>query len=139
VVDANVLLHAYNPSAPMHVPARTWLEAALSGDESIGLPWIVILAFLRIATNARAVERPLSIERACETVDELLACAPVHVLQPGPRHWSEVRRLLLQVGAAGNLVTDAHLAALAIEHGATLTSYDADFSRFEHLRWERPA
>lgn len=123
----------------MHVPARAWLESALSGDESVGLPWVVILAFLRIATNPRAVERPLSIERACETVDELLDCPPVHVLQPGPGHWSEVRRLLLEVGAAGNLVTDAHLAALAIEHGAILTSYDADFARFEHLRWERPA
>lgn len=139
VVDANVLLHAYNPSAPLHAEARSWLESALSDEEPVGLAWIVILAFLRIATNPRAVSVPASIERACETVDQLLGYPPVRVVQPGPEHWRQVRRLLLEVGSAGNLTTDTHLAAIALEHGATLVSYDNDFARFERLRWERPA
>jgi len=138
IVDVNLLLHAYNPSAPLHVQARRWLESALSGDESVGLPWVVILAFLRIATNPRAVTRPLSVERACETVDQLLGYPGVRIVQPGPEHWLQVRRLLLEVGSAGNRTTDTHLAALAIEHGATLVSYDNDFARFPHLRWEHP-
>lgn len=124
---------------PLHAEARRWLESALSGDESVGLPWIVILAFLRIATNPRAVTLPVSVERACETVDQLLDYPPVRIVQPGPEHWPQVRRLLLEVGSAGNLTTDTHLAALAIEHGATLVSYDNDFARFDRLRWQRPA
>jgi len=139
IVDVNVLLHAYSPSAPLHAEARRWLESALSGDESVGLPWVVILAFLRIATNPRAVTLPVSVERACETVDQLLGYPPVRIVQPGPEHWLQVRRLLLEVGSAGNLTTDTHLAALAIEHGATLVSYDNDFARFDRLRWQRPA
>jgi len=139
IVDVNVLLHAYSPSAPLHAAARSWLESALSGDESVGLPWVVILAFLRIATNPRAVTLPVSVERACETVDQLLGYPPVRIVQPGPEHWLQVRRLLLEVGSAGNLTTDTHLAALAIEHGATLVSYDNDFARFDRLRWQRPA
>ena len=138
LLDANVLLHAYNPHAPMHAGARRWLEGALSDDEPVGLAWIVLLAFIRISTNPRAVASPVKIELVCETLDQLLQCAPVRVVQPGPEHWSHVRRLLLAVGTGGNLTTDAHLAALAIEHGATLISYDNDFGRFEHLRWERP-
>lgn len=138
VIDANVLLHAYNPSAPLHDQARRWLEEALSGDEPVGLAWVVILAFLRIATNPRAVTLPLPVDRACETVDQLLSYPPVRVVEPGPEHWRHARRLLCEVGSAGNLTTDTHLAALAIEHGATLVSYDHDFARFEHLRWERP-
>lgn len=138
VIDANVLLHAYNPSAPLHHEARQWLEAALSEDEPIGIPWVVLLAFLRIATSARAVARPLPVDRACETVDRLLSYPPVRVVEPGPEHWRHLRRLLHELGSAGNMTTDAHLAALAIEHGATLVSYDHDFSRFGFLRWERP-
>jgi len=139
VLDANVLLHAYNPSAPLHREARAWLEGALSADEPVGLPWVVLLAFLRIATSARAVTRPLPVNRACGMVDQLLSYLPVRVLEPGPEHWRHLRRLLQEVGSAGNLTTDAHLAALVIEHGATLVSYDHDFSRFASLRWERPA
>ncbi|MEE9279319.1 MAG: TA system VapC family ribonuclease toxin [Myxococcota bacterium] len=139
IVDVNVLLHAYNPSAPLHTEARSWLESALSGEESVALAWVVLLAFLRIATNPRAVTLPVSIERACETVDQLLGYPPVRIVQPGPEHWLRVRQLLLEVGSAGNLTTDTHLAAIALEHGATLVSYDNDFARFEQLRWERPA
>ncbi len=139
IVDVNVLLHAYSASAPLHAEARGWLESALSGDETIGLPWVVILAFVRIATNPRAVTLPVSVERACESVNQLLGYPPVRIVQPGPEHWLQVRRLLLEVGSAGNLTTDTHLAALAIEHGATLVSYDNDFARFDRLRWQRPA
>lgn len=139
IPDANVLLHAHNPSAPRHAEARPWLEAALSDEEPVGLAWVVLLAFLRIATNPRAVERPLSAERACAAVDRLLECPPVRLVGPGPEHWPQLRRLLHEVGSAGNLTTDAHLAAVAIERGATLVSYDHDFARFEHLRWEQPA
>lgn len=139
IVDVNVLLHAYSASAPLHAEARGWLESVLSGDETIGLPWVVILAFVRIATNPRAVTLPVSVERACESVNQLLGYPPVRIVQPGPEHWLQVRRLLLEVGSAGNLTTDTHLAALAIEHGATLVSYDNDFARFDRLRWQRPA
>jgi len=138
IVDANVLLHAYNVSAPAHPQARRWLENALSDDEALGLPWVVILAFLRISTNPRALPRPLSIDNASEIVDALLNYPPVRVVEPGPEHWLQMRRLISKLGIAGNLTTDTHLAALAIEHGATLISYDSDFSRFEHLRWECP-
>lgn len=139
LVDANVLLHAYNTSAPRHAEARAWLEEALSSDEPIALAWIVVLAFLRITTNPRAVARPLAVEAACALVDRLLEQPPVRLLDAGPEHWRHLRRLLHETGSAGNLTTDAHLAALAIEHGATLASYDHDFGRFPHLRWERPA
>jgi len=139
LVDANVLLHAYNVSAPRHAEARTWLEEALSGDEPVALAWIVVLAFLRIATSSRALTRPLATEAACAVVDQLLEQSPVRLLEAGPEHWRHLRRLLYETGSAGNLTTDAHLAALAIEHGATLVSYDHDFGRFDHLRWERPA
>ena len=117
--------------------AASWSRHSREG--SIGLPWVVILAFLRITTNPRAVTLPLSVERACEVVDQLLGYPPVRIVQPGPEHWLQVRRSLLAVGSAGNLTTDTHLAALAIEQGATLVSYDNDFARFDHLRWERPA
>lgn len=139
LVDVNVLLHAYNPSSPMHDESRAWLESALSDEEPVGLAWVVILAFLRIATSPRAMTSPIPIERACETVDQLLDYPSVRSVQPGPEHWRQVRRLLMEAGSAGNLTTDAHLAAIAIEHGATLFSYDNDFGRFEDLRWERPA
>jgi len=139
LVDANVLLHAHNASAPRHAAARAWLEEALSGDEPVALAWIVVLAFLRIATSPRALTRPLATEAACGIVDRLLEQPPVRLLEAGPEHWRHLRRLLHETGSAGNLTTDAHLAALAIEHGATLVTYDHDFGRFEHLRWERPA
>jgi len=138
LVDANVLLYALNPSAALHAEARDWLEGALSGDEPVGLAWVVLLAFLRISTHPRAVTRPIPTERACESIAEVLACPPVRLVEPGPAHWDPLRRFLRRAGTAGNLVTDAHLAALAVEQGATLVSYDRDFGRFEHLRWELP-
>jgi hypothetical protein len=138
ILDANVLLYAYNPSAPLHAATRQWLEEALSGDEAVGIPWVVLLAVLRLSTNPRAVTRPLSTKHACAILDQLLDSPPVRIVQPGPEHWLQLRRLMVDVGTAGNLTTDAHLAALAIEHGATLVSYDRDFARFRHLRWEAP-
>lgn len=138
IVDANVLLHAYNRSAPLHAEAREWLESALSQDETVGLAWVVLLAFLRISTNPRAMTDPVSVERGCEVIRQLLEYDPVRIVQPGPEHWLQMERILLKLGAGGNLTADAHLAALAIEHGATLVSYDTDFARFDHLQWTTP-
>jgi hypothetical protein len=138
VIDANLLLYAYNPSARQHDRARRWLEEVLSGSEPVGLPWATLLAFLRIGTNPRAFPNPLAVSEAVEHVSEWLAQPVVGVLEPTDRHWSILAELLPRSQARGPLVSDAHLAALAIEHGALLCSSDGDFSRFAGLRWQNP-
>lgn len=138
VVDLNLLLYAINPSGPHHGPAREWLEAALSGEEPIALAWSVILGFLRISTNPRLFPRPLAVEEALDVVDGWLARPVVRTLEPGRDHWRRLRELLAETGAAGNLTTDVHLAALAMENGAELVSTDSDFGRFARLRWSNP-
>ncbi|MBI2159935.1 MAG: type II toxin-antitoxin system VapC family toxin [Candidatus Rokubacteria bacterium] len=138
VVDANLLLYATDRRSPRHEAARSWLEGRLSGDETIGFAWVVLLAFLRLSTNPHVFERPLSVERALDVVDGWLGQPCAVIVQPGDRHPAVVRQLLRPLGTAGNLVNDAHLAALAIEHGAELNSCDADFSRFSGLRWVNP-
>lgn len=138
VADLNLLIYAANRAAPQHEAARTWLEDRLSGDETLGLSWTTLLGFIRITTNPRMFARPMQVEQATAIVDEWLAHPNVEVLVPGDRHWSILRALLSESGAAGNLTTDAHLAALAIEHGAELESADADFGRFRGLRWSNP-
>ena len=138
VVDLNLLLYAVNRSGPHHAPARAWLEGALAGDEVIGLPWVVILGFLRTSTNPRVFPEPLHSGDALAVVDGWLARPVVHPVEPGGDHWRLLRDLLESAGAAGNLTTDAHLAALAIEHGAELVTTDADFARFPGLRWSNP-
>lgn len=134
LVDANLLLYAYDATSRFHRVARPWLEQQLSGSAPIGLPWAVLLAFLRISTNPRAVTRPLSVEEAAEIVSSWLRVACVVVPQPGPGHWEILLRLLSVSQARGPLVPDAHLAALALEHGALLATTDRDFTRFEGLR-----
>jgi toxin-antitoxin system PIN domain toxin len=138
LADLNLLIYAVNRDAPQHDLARQWLEDSLSGDETLALSWTVILGFLRLTTSARIFDRPLSAERANAIVDEWLSHPNVDVLVPGNQHWSILRALLHEAGTAGNLTSDADLAALAIEHDAELHSADADFQRFRGVRCVNP-
>jgi toxin-antitoxin system PIN domain toxin len=139
LVDLNVLLYAVNKDAVHHEAVLNWWQAALNGDESVGLPWIVLLGFLRLATNPKIFPNPLGARAAIDKIDTWLSAPTVCVVTEKPEHWRLLRTLLADVGVAGNLTTDAHLAALAISHGAVLASCDRDFARFEGLRWENPA
>jgi len=136
--DANVLLYAIDERSPRHAAARDWLNDALSGTETVGFAWIVLLAVVRLATRAVVFENPLEVGQALDLVDGWLAQPPATVVHPTDRHASVLRELLVPLGSAGNLTTDAHLAALAVEHGADLCSSDADFSRFSGVRWVDP-
>ena len=138
VADVNLLLYAVDESSPHHERARLWLEAELSGPETFALSWTVLLAFVRLSTNPHVFDTPLEAEEALDLVRSWLAQPTVTVVHPTERHAGLLRELLGPLGAAGNLTTDAHLAALAIEHGAELCSADADFSRFPRLRWTNP-
>jgi uncharacterized protein len=130
LLDANLLIYAIDIDSPHHKRARRWLEQVLSGRDPVGLPWIVVLAFVRITTRAGIMRSPLSVERAVAFVDEWLAQPYVTLLGPSDRHWPVLKNLLIATGSAGNLTTDAHLAALAIEHGCAIASTDNDFRRF---------
>jgi uncharacterized protein len=136
--DANLLLYAYNVNAPQHVTAKTWLEDILSGTEVVGLAWLTIIAFIRISTNSKAFPSPISIEQATSIVELWLTRPIVTVIAPTERHWSILKELLTDGQVKGPLVTDAHLAALAIEHGAVLYTSDRDFARFSNLRVTNP-
>jgi toxin-antitoxin system PIN domain toxin len=138
VPDVNLLIYAVNKSAPLHRQAKTWLEETLSGPETIGLPWNVVLAFLRITTRQGPLRHPLSLAQAFNIVDQWLAQPAATVIHPGPQHARLLRDLLEPLGTGGNLTSDAHLAAVAIEHGAELCSSDSDFARFHGLRWRNP-
>ena len=138
IVDANLLLYATDSLSPRHHVARSWLGRQLSGDETIAFAWLVLLAFVRLSTNPRVFEQALSTDRAFDIVDGWLGQPCAVIVHPGDRHSAIVRRLLGPFGTAGNLVNDAHLAALALEHGAELNSCDTDFSRFSGLRWINP-
>ena len=139
VVDANVLLYAINADAPRHETARGWLDAALAGQEPLGFAWTVLLAFARLSTRADLFPRPLSADNAFEVIEVWLAQPASIVVQPTPRHLAVLRGLLVPFGTAGNLVGDAHLAALAVEHGAEVVSFDHDFGRFAGVRWREPS
>lgn len=139
IVDANVLLYAFNTDAQRHEEAKGWLDAALSGAATVGFAWVVNLAFLRLATKPGLFPSPASPEVAAGQLTDWLSQPSAQVVQPTPRHTAILARLLTETPATGNLVTDAHLAALAIEHRASVVSYDNDFDRFDGLRWERPA
>lgn len=138
VSDVNLLLYAYDSSSAHHPRARSWLEARLSGVEAFGFAWTTLLAFLRLSTSPHIFESPFPVDEALDVVDAWLAAPCSTVLQPGPRHTVLLRQLLVPAGTAGNLTSDAHLAALALEHDAELCSADADFSRFAGLRWSNP-
>jgi uncharacterized protein len=136
VPDANVLLYASDVSSAHHDAAREWIEDALSGADAVGFAIVVLLAFIRISTNPRAMTAPLTPAAAFDQVQEWLDQAPAVMIHPGSGHVAIWQKLLESSGTAGNLATDAHLAALAIEHGATLASFDGDFHRFSSLKFE---
>jgi uncharacterized protein len=138
VPDVNLLLYAVDAAAPRHERARIWLEEALSGIEEVGWAWAVLLGFLRISTNPAVFEEPLAADDAFAYLEDWLAVPVAAPLAPGRDHVALIHRLLEPIGVAGNLTSDAHLAALAIEHGAELCSSDSDFARFEGLRWSDP-
>lgn len=139
LVDANLLLYAKIAEYPQHERARQWLDEQLNGTARVGLPWPSLLAFLRIATNARIFPRPMPIEAAWRQVEEWLSLPRAWVPAPTSRHAKVLGRLMVSGrGIAGPLVPDAHLAALAIEHGLVLCSTDGDFARFTDLRWSNP-
>ena len=138
LLDVNVLLYAYDKDAPNHLAAAQWIKHLFLGSETIGLPWITLWAFVRISTNPRVLNNPKTAHEAVQIVREWLALPGVVVVQPGPRHLELLERLVIDNRAAGPLTTDAALAAMAIEHGATLASTDRVFSRFPDLRWVNP-
>jgi len=138
VVDVNLLIYAVNQNAPLNRKAKTWLQSAVSGNETVGLPWTVILAFLRLTTRAGVFQRPLAIGHAFDLVDAWLEQPAVMIVEPTAKHARTLRDLLAPLGTGGNLTSDAHLAAIAVEHGAELCSTDSDFARFRGLHWRNP-
>ena len=138
LLDANLLIYAHVAAFPQHPAARAWLDAQLSGGAPVGLPWPSLLGFLRIVTNPRIFEQPEPISEAWEQVTEWLACESAWIPNPGERHGEVLAGFLADPGVRANLVQDAHLAALALEHGLLLCSTDGDFARFPGLRWSNP-
>jgi toxin-antitoxin system PIN domain toxin len=138
IVDANLLLYFYNEDSKQHEAAAKWLDSLVNSTEQIGLPWITLWAFLRLSTSPRILPRPLSPEEAFSIVRDWTQQAAVIIVHPGLRHAAILERLVVRTGARAGLVTDAALAALAIENGATLASPDHDFSRFPDLKWVNP-
>lgn len=138
LIDANLLLYAYDESSPNHAVAKPWLEKQFSGRDLVALSWQCITAFIRISTNPRAFASPFSVREAAEIVNEWFVTDALTILAPAERHWAIYRDLLETGQASGPLAMDAHLAALAIEHGAVLCTTDKDFSRFGGLRTHNP-
>ncbi len=138
LLDANILLYRYNREAPEHVAITKWVNALLEGPEWVVLPWVTLWAFVRIATNPRIFLRPLTAAEAFSIVREWIAMPRIRVLTPGERHVEILERLITEHRAAGSLVSDAVLAALALEYGAVVASTDQDFSRFTGVKWLNP-
>jgi uncharacterized protein len=138
LLDANLLVYAHAGSMPQHDVARTWLDERLSGNAQVGLPWPSVLAFVRLMANPRVFSRPLTVSAAWLQAQSWLALPNVWIPQPTERHQALLTELLEGAGFRSSLIPDAHLAALAIEHGLTLCSADSDFARFRGLRWENP-
>jgi toxin-antitoxin system PIN domain toxin len=138
LVDANLLLYAHVANFPQHEAAHEWLDGQLNGTTRVGLPWPSLLAFVRLASNPRVFAEPLPLSDAWLQVEEWLDCGPVWIPQPTDSHRGILADLLPHAGGRANLVPDADLAALAIEHGLILCSTDGDFARFPRLRWENP-
>lgn len=139
IVDANVLLYAVNEADPKHEPSRRWLDTALTEGHTVGFSWLALLAFLRLSTRIGLFPTPLSVEVAIATVRAWLAQPSAVVVEPGARHLDVLAGLLHELGTGGNLTSDAHLAAMASELGATIVTWDTDFARFAGVRWQRPA
>ena len=138
LLDVNLLLYTIDEESHHHEPTLRWFNETLSGSETVAFAWHALVGFLRIATKPRAARSPWPIESALDEIQRWLAQPVATVIHPTDRHAAVLRDLLGPLGAGGNLTSDAHLAALAIEHGATLCSHDNDFSRFAGLRWQDP-
>ena len=138
LLDVNILLYSFDETSSQHRTLAPWLQTLLSGPEEVGIPWLTLWAFVRIATNPRITETPLEPRAAIAVLRELLEWPRVRIIEPGPHHVHILEELVVEGQASGPRVTDAALAALAIEHGATLASTDRDFSRFPSLRWINP-
>lgn len=138
LIDANMLLYAYHPKAEQHEKSRAWLEAVLSGPDLVRFAWLTLWAFLRITTSTHVFDRPLSSSEAEAAISSWLAQPAAGILEPGERHWEILCGVLRDGQATGSLVMDAVLAAIAIEHGATICTTDRDFLRFSGLRWTNP-
>jgi toxin-antitoxin system PIN domain toxin len=136
--DVNLLIYAFNRNASHHAAARAWWENLMNGSEPVALPWTVSLGFVRLMTARRMTTAPMSPGHAVAVVRGWLARPVVEIIEPGPQHLTILDRLLTEAGVAGPLTTDAHLAALAIEHQCELHSHDTDFARFSGLRWRDP-
>jgi hypothetical protein len=136
--DVNLLVHAYNTQFPQHEKAKAWWEDKLDGPTSVALAWVTILGFIRVTTHPRILRNPLTVQEAIAIVEDWLELPHFFLVLPSSRHFPVLRALFLQLGTAGNLTTDVHLAALAIERGLVLHSTDADFGRFEGLKWVNP-
>jgi len=139
IVDANVLLYAVDSKSHFHTTARTWLDEAMNGVERVGLPWVSLMAFQRIITHPRVTANPLTPADAWSYITDWLDADQAWVPTPGSRHRDILGQLLTDGDLRGNLVTDAHLAALAIENGTGICSFDSDFARFDSLRWINPS
>lgn len=138
VPDVNLLVYAYNETAPFHQQARRWWEGLVNGTERVGVPWLVAAGFVRLLTHPSVRERPATPVQAVDYVEEWFRFSNVTPLNPGTEHIRLFRAALNAAGVGANLVTDAHVAALAIEHQAEVHSNDADFGRFPGLRWRNP-
>ena len=138
VVDANVLLYAVNESAEHHDEALGWLDAALNGRSTVGFSWVSLLAFLRLSTKIGLFPAPLAVDQAVDRVRAWLAQPTSVLLEPTAQHLEVLSNLLAPVGTGGNLINDAHLAALAIEHRGEVVTYDSDFGRFPGVTWSTP-
>lgn len=138
LLDLNLLVYAMDASSPRHEPARNWLEETLSGAATVAFAWHVLVGFIRLSTRSAVFARPLTVDESLDVVDGWLQQPCVTVVHPTERHAGVLRGLLAPLGTAGNLTSDAHLAALAIEHGAQLCSTDVDFSRFSGVQWIDP-
>ncbi len=138
IPDVNMLIYAYDADASEHVMAKRWLDGLLDGPESVGLPWAVIIGFVRVLTNPSAMTKPVSTRDAVGYVREWLNFPHISILSPGPNHLDYVENNLDEAGAGGNLVSDSHIAAIAMEHGAVVHTNDRDFARFPGLLWHNP-
>jgi toxin-antitoxin system PIN domain toxin len=138
VLDANLLLYAYDSESQQHAKARAWVERTFSDGTSIGLPWQTVAAFLRIVTNPRLSGKRFTPEEAVQIVDRWIDQPNVRLLAPGDQHWGLLRQMLLDGQARGPLISDADLAALTVEYGGVLHTTDRDFARFPGLRWTNP-
>jgi uncharacterized protein len=138
LVDGNLLIYARVASLPQHAVAHEWLDRRLNDRARVGLPWPSLLSFLRVVTNPRIFERPEAVGSAWGQVEAWLGCPDVWIPQPAGNHRVILARMLAHTGGGANLIPDAHLAALAVEHGLTLCSTDGDLGRFPELKWENP-